>query len=535
MGLLSLLPFAFAETVRAEDAKDPFARVRCGDAAPVVPSLCEGYKKGTLDPWTARLYQDLRLEAGEKAALVDETKAAFPEPRAPMGQWLLARLSEKKDLDFALQRVLPSMADPTPAILDQGWAALACDKLPHATALVARVRKLAAGREEAALYEARVLEANGDRSAGQRVLAAFCAAHLDAIDARRAWSEMLAADHHRGDAVAVIDEALARGRTTPLLISRAALAIEFHDLEMAKRCLDEAKDGGRPMLRAEALALRSALRLASKDLPGADASAEEALKACARSPQALRAKARSLEAAGKYTEAVRRLDAAIDIEPTWARLYVDRGAALAKSGQAREAKKSLMEAKKRDADDLEAVLFLGVLAEDEGDWAAAEKAYRTVIKADGDHLLAHRMLAGTLFVLAKLEQADVEAGWVLDRDPKDSAAWFMRGRVALRQDRYDDALVAFKKATEGDPSYGLGPLGTGWTYEAQNKTDEAKKAYEAAIAADPKLALAHRYLAELLEDLADPSGALKHYKAYLDLGGDDPDEDVRHSVERLTK
>jgi tetratricopeptide (TPR) repeat protein len=82
-------------------------------------------------------------------------------------------------------------------------------------------------------------------------------------------------------------------------------------------------------------------------------------------------------------------------------------------------------------------------------------------------------------------------------------------------------------------------MGRGWVLEEQDKRPEALKAYEQAVQADPKLALPHRYLAELLdtgEDKEkDKKSALAHFKAYLDLGGEDPDEDVKHAVERLSK
>jgi len=533
--LLSAMFALFAGPARAEDTNDPFARVRTGDAAGALSTLADPYRKGALDPWAARLYQDIRLEAGERAALLEETKAAFPEPRSPLGQYLVARLADRKEIDAALQRALIVAADPEAVLLDQGWAALAADRLPFATGLLVRIRKGAAGREEPVLFEARVLEANGDRREGAQALAAYAAQHLDAVDARRLWAQMLLDGNQGGDATQVLDEALVRCRVPALLVSRASAALDLGDFATAKKLLDEVKDAGRPALRAEALALRARILLAARDDAGAKAAADAAVKICPSSPYAVRAQSRCLEVAGKLSEALARIETAIDLAPTWARLRVDRASILVRSRLWKDAKKAVADARKRDPQNLDAALLVGFLDEEDGDWIGAEKVYRGVLKTNPDHVAAHRVLAGVLFALAKLEQADAEAGWILDRLPKDSAAWFVRGRVALRQDHYDEALAAFQKATDADPTYALGFTGRGWTFEAQDKKDEAKKAYEAAVLADPTLPLPHRYLAELLEDLEDPSGALTNYRAYLQLGGSDPDEDVKHSVERLSK
>ena len=96
-------------------------------------------------------------------------------------------------------------------------------------------------------------------------------------------------------------------------------------------------------------------------------------------------------------------------------------------------------------------------------------------------------------------------------------------------------LAYFDKSIAADPTYPLPHCGKGWVYEQQDKLDDAKKSYEAAVAADPKMPLPHRDLAELLEELSDFGVAAKHYRQYLELGGPDPDEDVKHAVERLSK
>ena len=520
---------------RADDAADAFGKVDRGDVVQALSVLREPYRRAASDVWAARLYQDLRLEAGERDALVDETKAGWPEPRGPVGQYLVARLADRKDVDTLLQRVTPLLPDPLPSLYDQAWIAIATDHLPHAAGLLPRFKKAAPAREETALIEGRLLEAQGDRSAAERALAAFAAAHPEASEVRALWASMLIALRRHADAVAIADEALARARTPSALVARASIAVSMHEFDRAVKLLDEAGDRGRPALRAEAHALRAAMRLCAREYDAADAEAEAALKASPSSPEALRTKARGLELTGHAAEALQRLDAALALRPTWGRLYLEKAMVLKGMSDPKASRRALAEAKKRDPDLLEAVLQLGVLEEESGDWVAAEKAYRGVLKIDADHREAHRMLAGVYLSTGKLDAADEQAKWIQARFPTDPEAWTTSGRVAWKQDRFDDALAAFAKALEADPKYALAHLGRGWVLEDQDKRDEALKAYEQATAADPKLPLPHRYWAELLETGEDKKNALVHYKAYLDLGGEDPDEDVKHAVERLSK
>jgi tetratricopeptide (TPR) repeat protein len=514
---------------------DPWARVAAGDVRGALAALEEAYRKGSCDAWGARLYQDLRIEAGGEKALLAETLAAWPEPRPPLGRYLVARLSPPRERDAALERLLPEAPEPAAVLLDQGWAALAADRTPQATTILDKAKKRAPAREETAVFEARLLEAKADRAAAERGLATFVAGRPEAVDARRAWCDLLVALRRLGDATAVVEEALGRSRPATLLVARAAIAVRTRDAETARKYLDEVGAAGRPAVQAEAHALRSALRLLARDLPGADAAADAGLLACPTSVPALRAKARALELVGRFNAALERLDAALALRPALGAIHVDRGHVLRKQGEVRDARRAFQEARKRDPDEVDAWVGLGLLAEDEQDWAPAEKAYRAAIKADGDHVEARRFLAGVLFTIGKIEQADAEAAWIRDRFPKDPEAWAMAGRVALKRDKFDDALAAFRKSVEADPTYAIGHMGIGWTLEDQGKPEEARKAYEAAVAADPKVALPHRYLAELLEDLEDPKGALEHYRAYLEHGGKDPDGDVRHAIERLSK
>lgn len=524
-----------AAAATAAPPPDPFAQAASGDAKALVASLAEDYRAGRLDPWVARLYQDLRLEAGERAALLEETRAAYPDPKAPLGGYLLARLAERKDLEAFLQRCVATAPDPVAPGLDQAWAALAAERTPAATAALARVRKAAGAREEAVLVEAAIEDAQGRRAVAERVLAGYVAAHVEAADARAAWAATLHALRRDADAVAVLEDGLSRGRSVPLLVARAELALDMGDLPVAGKLAEEAKGRGRPASRARSLAVLAACRLAARDVAGAQTLADEAGKAAPLDELALRVRARCADAAGRPADAVRLLDDAIDARPGSVRPYVDKAFLLLRERIVKEARKVAAEARRRDPDDVDVQVVLGALEEEDLDWSTAERAYRNVLRLAPDHVLAHRLLAGVSFQLGRLDQADEAAAWVLARDEKDAPSWFVRGRVAYKRDRFDDALAHFDRALAADPTYGLAHCGKGWVYEQQDRNDDARKAYEAAIAADPRLPLPHRDLGEVLEILDEPRKARDAYRKYLELGGADPDSDVQRSVERLSK
>jgi tetratricopeptide (TPR) repeat protein len=72
--------------------------------------------------------------------------------------------------------------------------------------------------------------------------------------------------------------------------------------------------------------------------------------------------------------------------------------------------------------------------------------------------------------------------------PKDAGRALAKGRDAIREKRTDAAQEELKKAVRLYPKYAAAWFELGRLYETMNNNTEARKAYEQAIAADPKYA-----------------------------------------------
>ena len=117
---------------------------------------------------------------------------------------------------------------------------------------------------------------------------------------------------------------------------------------------------------------------------------------------------------------------------------------------------------------------------------------------------------------------------VSEADARDAEGFFRKGVEAYKKNRDAEAVEAFKEAVRLDPNFAEAHYRLGLAYNATDRKDEAKKAYEAAVKAykrllqsKPKDAEAHYNLGLVYGKLFKPEEAVKELKQATRLNEDD--------------
>jgi tetratricopeptide (TPR) repeat protein len=112
----------------------------------------------------------------------------------------------------------------------------------------------------------------------------------------------------------------------------------------------------------------------------------------------------------------------------------------------------------------------------------------------------------------------------------------MIGKALLSLGKLEDGIEKLSEAVDRDPKDPWTHLDLGKALEEKEEWDGAEESYRRAIEADPELSDPYFYLAVLLDEVqVEKKEALEHYKKYLELGGEDPDGDVKKRIEKLER
>ena len=121
-------------------------------------------------------------------------------------------------------------------------------------------------------------------------------------------------------------------------------------------------------------------------------------------------------------------------------------------------------------------------------------------------------------------------------DPKDFDSLRMMGNAYLRMGKLEDAIEAYQEAIGRNGKYGFAYFDLGRALEKQERFEDAAAAYRKAVQLDKTLPHPHLYLAELLDEILDePEEALTHYKQYLDLDGHGEGGWIKKRIEQLER
>ena len=152
-----------------------------------------------------------------------------------------------------------------------------------------------------------------------------------------------------------------------------------------------------------------------------------------------------------------------------------------------------VETRLRSTEALESYFQLGKLRRDHGDFSAAERAYREVLKIGPDRSGAHIMLGVTLRDEERLDEAVHHYSVGLAIHPGIPAAQYNRAQIYSTLAREEEAIHGYRAAVHTEPTFALAQEMLGEALGARGRLAEAESALSRAAVALPQSAAGYYY------------------------------------------
>lgn len=217
---------------------------------------------------------------------------------------------------------------------------------------------------------------------------------------------------------------------------------------------------------------------------------------------------------GKYADAVRSFEIAMKHNPDNADLQSRYGLSLQALKRYRDAEKAYDKAIKLDPKMAETYFYKATL-------------YHEQNRLDD----AHRLYEKAYTLNPQLAQAKEAAESLKAAGTQTKLS---EALDAYNNQQYDRALRTAEAVLKSDPKNAYGHYIKGLVYDARDKTDLARHAYQKSVDLDPSFPDAVYALAVALDSLDKPGEAKTQYQRFIDLVKDQPeDEFVKYAKERL--
>lgn len=126
----------------------------------------------------------------------------------------------------------------------------------------------------------------------------------------------------------------------------------------------------------------------------------------------------------------------------------------------------------------------------------ARRHFEQALATDEKLLAAWLGIARTSLSLGDLRRAESSAARAVSIEPRSAQAQMLMGYVRMKQGRYDEAMVSFRRASEADATDPLSFSMVGLSFERKGSKSEAIKWYGRALEVNPSDALAMKLLAD---------------------------------------
>jgi tetratricopeptide (TPR) repeat protein len=158
---------------------------------------------------------------------------------------------------------------------------------------------------------------------------------------------------------------------------------------------------------------------------------------------------------GKYEEAIQDFDIAIEKDPNYAKVYCNRGTAKSYLKKYEEAIEDYDRAIEKDPNFASAYNNRGNAKSDLKAYKGAIEDYNIAIEKDPDYTLAYNGRGNAKSELEKYEKAIKDYDMAIKKDPDFAMAYYNRGLAKLYLKEYEEALEDYNTAIEKDPDYAL--------------------------------------------------------------------------------
>jgi protein O-GlcNAc transferase len=227
-----------------------------------------------------------------------------------------------------------------------------------------------------------------------------------------------------------------------------------------------------------------------------------------------------LLAMGKAEEARDALQAAINLDPTYAAAHFNLGNASAQMGRHEEALQAYREAIRLKPDFVDAEVAQGCVQQDIGRFKDAVESYRRALEIRPDYVEVHGNLGSVLRKLGQSQEAAASYRRALEINPGSVEMCLELGITLSDSGQHDEALTHLRRGLEIKSDYAELHKARGAVLFDLGRMEEAKTCFRRALELDPGSAIAHCRLGDVQREFGQLDVAVVSYRRALEIAPD---------------
>ena len=193
----------------------------------------------------------------------------------------------------------------------------------------------------------------------------------------------------------------------------------------------------------------------------------------------------------QHDRAIQDFNKAIELDPQYADAYNNRGSSYANLKQYERAIQDYNKAIELDPQDATAYNNRGISYNDQKQYERAIQDINKAIELDPTYAAAYNNRGNRYANLKQYEQAIQDYNKAIELDPQDATAYNNRGNSYANLKQYERAIQDINKAIELDPTYAAAYNNRGNRYANLKQYEQAIQDYNKAIELDPQYAVAY--------------------------------------------